>query len=84
MYDYKTQRSELFTEAGTQQLLRVRDKVNGLLKMAGAFRMQEAGIVSWEEMACIDYMVELKELVEWPRECWGQYRVFTTPQVHNR
>jgi hypothetical protein len=83
-YDYKTEREALFTETGQRIFIRVRDKVNGLLKTAGAFRLAEAGISSWEETACVDRMVELGELVEWPRECWGQYRVFTTPKAHNR
>jgi hypothetical protein len=34
--------------------------------------------------ACIDRLVELKEIVELPRDCWGQFKVYTTPQVHNR
>ena len=80
-YDYQKERPGLFTEFGQLRYVRVRDKVKELLKTAGAFRLQEAGIFSWEEIACIDRMVELGELVEWPRKCWGQYRVFASPQV---
>lgn len=82
-YDYQTQRAELFTEDGQVQFIKVRDKAMQLLETAGAFRLQEAGFCSWEEIACIDRMVELGELVEFKRACWAQYRVFTT-QVHNR
>jgi hypothetical protein len=82
-YDYNTQRKDLFTEEGQVRFIRVRDKVRALIESSGAFRMQESGIASWEDMACVDRMVEIGELVEFPRECWGQYRVFTTPKVHN-
>jgi hypothetical protein len=83
-YQYSAERPGLFTEEGQVRFIRIRDKVNGLLRSAGAFRLQELGAVSWEEIACVDRMVELGELAEWPRDCWGQYRVFSTPQVHNR
>jgi hypothetical protein len=82
-YEYTTERAFLFTENGVKTLLKVRDKVKYHLEKSGAFRLEEARIRSWEEIACIDYMVELGELVEFERECWGQYRVFTSPQVHN-
>lgn len=84
MYNYKQERPALFTEAGQVRFITVRDMVNKTLKVAGAFRLQELGIMSWEETACIDRMVELGEIVEFSRECWGQFRVFTTPQVHNQ
>jgi hypothetical protein len=83
-YEYATERKELLSESGIETLIKVRDKVKYLLSTAGAFRLQEAGVCSWQEIAAIDYMVEKKELIEFPRECWGQYRVFTSPQVHNR
>lgn len=83
-YNYEKERERLFTEAGQRLFIKTRDRVNGLLRTAGAFRLQEAQVCSWDEIACIDRMVELGELVEFPRACWGQYRVFTTPEVHNR
>lgn len=87
-YDYQRQRAGLFTEAGQGKFLQVRDKVKSLLQLAGAFRLEEAladvSGDSWESMACLDRLVELGEIVELERDCWGQYRVFTTPQVHNR
>lgn len=83
-YEYRNEREALFTEAGQRRFIAVRDKVKSMIKTAGAFRLGEAGIYSWEEMACVDRMVELGELVEFKRESWGQYRVFTTPEVTNR
>ena len=82
-YDYATERPSLFSEEGQVRFIRVRDKVLAALRLAGAFRLQELSIAGWEDMACVDRMVELGELVELKRECWGQFRVFTTPQVHN-
>jgi hypothetical protein len=82
-YSYERERPGLFTEEGQVRFIKVRDKVKSLLETAGAFRLAETGIASWEDIACIDRMVELGELVELRRECWGQYRVFTTPKVHN-
>lgn len=85
-YDYAKERPGLFTEEGQVLFIKWRDKVKLLLKVAGAFRMEELGACSWEELACIDRMVELGELVEFKRDCWGQYRVFAIPKpkVHNR
>jgi len=82
-YLYERDREFLFTEPGQRLFIRFRDKAKALLETSGAFRMQELGAMDWEEMACVDRMVELGEIVEFKRECWGQYRVFTTPQVHN-
>jgi hypothetical protein len=83
-YNYAELKPEIFTESGVKRLLKVRDRVKQLLKSAGAFRMEEAGFVSWEDIACVEYLVELGELVELKRECWGQYRVFTDPKVDGR
>ena len=83
-YDYTKERELLFTENGQRVFIKIRDKILYHLKHSGAFRLQEVNIGSWEEIACVDRMVELGELIEFKRECWGQYRVFTSPQVHNR
>lgn len=82
-YNYYELKDELFTDDGQRRFIKIRDKILALIKSAGAFRLAEAEIVAWEDIACVDRMVELGELVEWPRECWGQFRTFTTPQVHN-
>lgn len=68
-YSYSRERERLFTDEGQRLLLRVRDRVKGLLATAGAFR---AGVVidsigsttNHEVMACIERLVELEELRE--------------------
>lgn len=86
-YDYKIQRESLFTEYGSDVLIRVRDRVKYLLQVAGAFRVEEALATvtgdSWTSIAAIDYLAEKGEIVCLRDECWGQYRVFSTPKVHN-
>jgi hypothetical protein len=82
-YNYTAEKANLFTPEGIKRVIKIRDMVNSHLKISGAFRMQELGIASWEDMAVVDFMVEEGELVEFSRNCWGQYRVFTSPQVHN-
>lgn len=83
-YDYTVERKNLLSESGIATLLRVRDTVKDHLKKSGAFRLQEAGISDWLQIAAVDYLVEIKELVEFERDCWGQFRVFTSPDTHNR
>lgn len=83
-YDYQKERAGLFTEDGQVRFIGIRDRIRYLIETAGAFRLEEANISDWSDIACVDRMVELGELVEFKRECWGQYRVFTTPKVHNR
>ena len=60
--------------------LSIRDRVNSLLKQAGAVRMQEAisGETgsSWQMLACVDRLVELGEIREITGDVAGQYRVF--------
>jgi hypothetical protein len=80
-YNYAEERPHLFTEEGQVRFVRIRDKALAAIRTHGAFRLQEMQIVSWEDIACIDRMVELRELVEFKRDSWGQYRVFTTPHT---
>jgi hypothetical protein len=82
-YSYEKERPGLFTESGQVRFMKIRDRAQLLLKEAGAFRMQELGAQSWEDMACVDRMVELGEIVELKRNCFAQYRVFARPEVHN-
>ena len=82
MYQYQTQREELFTEQGQEMFLKIRDNVNALLDKSGAVRMDRAiGIAtgdSWTMLACVDRMVELGELHEVTgKNVFGQYRVFS-------
>ncbi len=89
-YDYTEERPKLFTESGQVMFIKFRDVAHELLKEAGAFRASElfakarTGGDTFQMLACIDRLVELGEIVELKRDGWGQYRVFTTPQVHNR
>lgn len=88
MYAYETEKPRLFTESGQVMFLAIRDAARKLLSMAGAFRQQElllyakTGGDTWQQSACIDRLVELGEIVEVKRDCWQQYRVFTTREVH--
>jgi len=81
-YKYETQKTNLFTDEGQRLFLQVRDKVQKLLKASGAVRMEEAitgfGGSSWDLLACMDRMVELKELREiiQPYAPVSPYRIF--------
>lgn len=79
MYDYQTEREKIFTDDGQRRFLRIRDKANELLELAGCFRMDRvlASGDTWENMACVDRLVELGEIVEVPQKTLGQYRIFT-------
>lgn len=63
-----------------ETLVKVRDRVKKLLKESGAVTMGNAMSVSgdsWTSMACVDRLVELKELREIPQsDVPGQCRVF--------
>lgn len=81
-YDYKTQRPFVFTEDGQVMFLKIRDKAQELLKVAGA--VMSGNLIActtgdtWNMLACIDRLVELGELREIsPLNCAGQHRVFT-------
>jgi hypothetical protein len=66
MYNYQTEKSKIFTEDGQETFLKIRDKVQQLLKQSGAVMMQNAisGVTGdvWLHMACVDRLVELKEI----------------------
>lgn len=79
-YEYQVERPKIFTEEGTQMLLKVRSTVEQLIKKSGCFHADKAwaGVSgdSWTRIACLDYLVELGELSEVKRDTWGQYRIF--------
>ena len=83
MYLYETEKEQIFTDEGQVMFLAIRDNVQTLLKNAGAVRMQEAISGhpgpgnSWQMLACVDRLVELKEIKEitGPTAA-GQHRVF--------
>lgn len=83
MYQYQTQKAYVFTEGGQRDFLKVRDHVHETLKKAGAIRMQEAMAPitgsSWDQMACVDRLLELNEIREIKYgECAGQHRIFVS------
>jgi hypothetical protein len=81
-YDYKSYKHFVFDEEHQADFLAIRDRVRKLLREAGAVRMQEimkeAGAGdSFVTLACVDRLVELKEIKELTRkETAGQFRVF--------
>jgi hypothetical protein len=80
-YDYYTQRQNLFTEHGQIMFLAIRDKAKELLTASSAVMSCKLLIGtgdSWDMLACIDRLVELKELVEIPNpnSRAGQHRIF--------
>lgn len=69
MYNYKEHRSFVFTEEGQVAFLAIRDNVKRLIKEAGCVTMEQAiSIVdsgdSWDMLACVDRLVELREIKE--------------------
>lgn len=82
MYNYETEKPQLFTDAGQRMFLQIRDRVNELLSQAGAVRLQEAiahsSGDSWLQAACLDRMVELKEIreIQQTQPVAGQHRIF--------
>ena len=88
MYDYQNERQRVFTEDGQVIFLRTRDRVQHLLKEAGAFREAELGVTgdSWLVMACVDRLVELGEIeaLRDSAKCWRQFQTYASPQVSNR
>lgn len=82
MYDYKTQRPFVFTDEGQRMLLRVRDGVADTLKKSGVITLGKAMDFagsgdSWDQIACVDRLVELGELVEVKHDAPAtQFRIF--------
>jgi len=81
-YSYQDERAAIFTEDGQVMFLSIRDKGKELMKIAGAFRLQEAisgqSGSSWTMLACIDRLAELGEIREVTAAggVAGQHRVF--------
>ena len=81
MYNYQTEKQKIFTEDGQEMFLKIRDNVQKLIKQSGAVMMQNAinSVTgdSWMMLACVDRLVELKEIREITKEnVAGQHRVF--------
>ena len=81
-YNYQTERSNIFTEDGQVMFLKIRDRAHMLLEISGAAMMgdiiKECTGSSWTMIACVDRLVELKELLEVPNPHGraGQFRIF--------
>jgi len=81
MYDYETEKKNIFTDEGQRMFLKIRDTVHRLLEVSGAFQMEKAWKnvtgSSWEMMACVDRLAELGEIQEvGTAKSMAQYRVF--------
>lgn len=83
-YDYTKERPGIFTEEGVKMLCQIRDNARELIGMAGAATagriINKCSGDSWRMLACVDYLVETKELREVPTQGWGQDRVFVMPR----
>lgn len=83
MYKYEELKPKLFTDEGQRVFLGVRDRVKTLLKQSGAMTMAAAisggTCDSWLLLACVDRLVELREIREISQNCAaGQDRVFVS------
>jgi hypothetical protein len=83
-YNYQNEKSYLLTDEGQRAFLKFRDKVCGLIKASGAVQqtaLPSFGGTSWHDLAMVDRMVELGELVEIPNPISqaGQHRIFIEP-----
>ena len=84
MYSYEAEKEKLFTDEGQRMFIKIRDNVKRLLGSSGAFTMGKATSKvtgdSWQVMACVDRLIELKEIVELTRSDGltpiAQHRVF--------
>lgn len=80
-YNYQEQRKNIFTEDGQVLFLKIRDRMDQLLKVAGAVRLRDllTDVTgdSWDMLACVDRLVELGEICEITgRNVAAQDRVF--------
>ena len=83
MYKYENLKPGIFNEDGQTMFLEIRDRVKKILAQSGAITMGVAmsGVGdSWKRMACVDRLVELREIKEINYgECAGQHRIFVDP-----
>lgn len=67
-YSYQKERPAVFTEEGQRMFLSIRDRAKRLTREAGAFTAYKAisGETgsSWQMLACLDRLVELREIIE--------------------
>lgn len=85
-YSYERMKSYVLTDEGQRAFLRIRDRVQYLLREAGAFKISTLwwGLTGdvWEMTACVDRLLELEEVREItnPHESRGSSRVFIGPK----
>ena len=81
-YEYRKERERLFTEEGQRIFLEIRDRVQRLLRQAGACTMGKAIDGStgdtWLMLACVERLVELGEIEEVTQgqDGWIQHWVY--------
>lgn len=68
MYNYQRMRPVVFEEKTQRMFLSIRDRAHQLIRVAGSVTLghaiaDECGD-SWDQMACVDRLVELEELRE--------------------
>lgn len=65
-YSYQELRPKLFTEKGRVRFIAVRDRARELLEKHGQATLEQLingfGGTNWDQIACVDRMVELGEL----------------------
>lgn len=83
-YIYEECKSEIFSEEGQIDFLKVRDNVKELLKIAGAFDIHHVKMVHSDNFftyACIDRLLELGEIREVPADYQFAERTFVGPPL---
>jgi hypothetical protein len=82
-YDYKTERSKLFSEDGVSALMKVRENANKCIRASGAVmssHLMQGASDTWTALAAMDYLVEIGDLKEVTnKSVMGQHRVFVRP-----
>lgn len=79
-YNYMSQRDFVFSEEGQRMFLEIRDEAQRLLREAGAVTSEKLMCTTgntWDMLACMDRLVELKEIVEIPT--LSRHRIFIRP-----
>lgn len=79
-YNYDEMKKDLYTDKGQRMFLEIRDNIHELLKISGAFMVDNAVINvngdSFLKLACIDRLVELNEIELIYNEGHTQNRVY--------
>lgn len=87
-YSYAEHRPFTLTDEGQRLLLQTRDFAFRMIKLAGCVQAdkmlhQMGAGSSWDQMAIIDRLVEMSQLVEVKQadpHAW-QYKIFVSPKV---